>query len=443
MEYKAFIAKSESGKDRYLDNAPTFYEMFPHDHRIEVNPNIILLEENTYIKLLATIYSSLQRNILIVAHLNPDYGSLNFRFGTEQEWPFWKTAFWILHYGKVENIYNKIKYEKNPEKWLILIKYLNLNTELEPHNMKYNLETAWGAYLRLIMLDNLMGKTKEELEIEQMVDDYKKLPIKTKEDESIKIKKAVEIVNFIKIKKIESQVNTLKSEIKMSETLMNDYLNILRKIHTLKLNSLVIRGCEVGAQWGLLDMMRLFFNVQHINAPKCWVYYGQARVLIQEKQWFFREAAKQTSKKWLGRNLEPKKWIGGKTTYLTNPRDENKRGIYYHAEGLKTRKDELLFFTFPRKDNPNDNRVVLIAEHINIVMNFFEKNFGKVSPAKANITRKFKLRNQYGTMMNSRGQYLLLPYCYLDTTPIVFPQNAEFNNYICSISQKRPDYIYG
>ena len=394
-DYKVFIAKDTLGGDLSLsDVMAKYYKTFPHDLDIYVKQPEIL-SKNTYLELLEKINDCSYRNILVVDHAN-EQGLSSLEFVTGGNIMPWEGMARLLLYLKVKRAYNKIKNKRKPEQWFDLYKIITRS---------YEMNTSSEAYYEIL---------DDYSESGNFLQDYKNEIKKFKNDRNVDSEiKLIEKIYFdSNIKNYENFLTTnIRDPLSLpndNDKTLNDYFRILSKVHKKKLNNLAIRGCDIGKHKSILAMIAEFFNVQNINAPRVFILFGMAQIIIKSNQIILRNEMKKSlqeeSDVTIGDWYCPWKGNRGANVFYF---EENRSALYYHTKKLASKKNELLFVF-------KETGSHIIAEDVSIIKFFTKRNFGDISAGK-----RHTLRN---------GQYL--PFYGLDTKPICFPKESRYELYI-------------
>lgn len=408
MGYNAFITRYIGEKNLFLKFAPEFYRTFPHDHKIEIELPIKILAQNTFLNLLEKITQCKNRDILLVAHGNEKHG-IYLGFGTKKLYKTYQVMFNILYYAKLNRMYNEIATKKNPAEWLDIFRIMQ----------QYDISDTGKAKNALISLDAPSSTTNYN-EAKLSVDRYKKMPEKSDEEKAVKKQIQEKIIKGFR-KYIRSVLNDIVLTLGMSNTTLNKYVLQIAMVHSLKLNNLAFRGCNIGKDKDLLEIYRRFFNVMHINAPKVKINFGMAYINLRRNQKSLNLAMKQLVRKNLGKKINPEKWIGGSTASLYGPKEKQKTsGIYYHPKDRNKNRDEFLLTIKSVKNTPY---YTAVAEHVDIAKDFAIRKFGPFAPARKNAFRK-----------NKKAKLFEMPICSLETFPMTFPQDSQFMSYLESVS---------
>ena len=390
-DYNVVLAKSKTSKDRFLNDAPSFYKTFPHDHNINVKLPVKTLNSNSLLELLKELERCGNSNVLIVSHANTNGLYLSMNSNKAQ----WVVITCILLYANIEKRYRSLKNETDPEKWGAIIN--EVTKTLNMYSASQALQT---------LSDKSTSKGKKDFD--KIIRDYKSI-----KDQAHKQKEAARIV-----KMVNNQVNkTLKDLLKISSLSrknMDAYVKQIRKMYSLKRN-IEIRGCNIGNNPTVLKILCLLFNAQYINAPRVTVMFGKSSIHIRKSQKTLNALMKKGVKKFIsnkpaysGCTKKSCSWLGGQTTNII--KNINRQALYYHPQNIASNKDELLFI---RRNSIG----LIIAEDISIVENFATKKFGKLAPGK-----------QFTANMKT------LPIQLTDTKPFLFRQDTGFNNYLVRVS---------
>jgi hypothetical protein len=410
MGYSVFVAKSTTGgADLFLKHAPTFYNTFPHDHRIEINIPANVLAQNTFLSLFKGITDCNNRDILLVAHGTKERG-IFLGFGTGRPFFSYQVIFYIFLYKKLTKLFNQISLKRNPEEWVEIFRFIR-------PDKGYNLSNPANALKELKTLLNQPAGTEKYDSAIKRVRKYKKLSEGTEEEQSIKKQVRENIINDF-ILEIKFYINGFFRLLSMPKERLDTYIEYIEKIHLLKLNNLAIRGCNIGKDEALMEIYRLLFNVQNINAPNVRINYGLAAINIRSEEKTLHKAMRTDVRSEVGARITPKKWIGGPTDYLSGPKNKKGRSaIYYHPEKKEKDKDELLLTV--RRIGRRNIWTKLVAEDLDVALEFAREKFGEFAPDKKNLYK-----------VPTKGKLLEIPICVLETFPLRFPQDAEFGEYL-------------
>ena len=398
--YSTFISKKSPYKnhDYFLRYAPLFYEAFPQDYNIKIQLPVHVLARDSYLELLRQLNRCRNSNILIVSHASIDglYLSIN---STKLKWHVMAA---ILLYAKLEKKHISLLNNKNagdPKVWSDTI----ANEATKP----LNLYTAKQSLQTLYNKKETSGKKKFDEFIRR---NYEKEIDKTKKDQ----------IGKQLIQKMDNQVkNRFKKLLRIariSKKNMDSYVKEINKIYQMK-RTIEIRGCNIGKSPDVLRIMCLFFNAQSINAPNVKIFFGEAKIIIQNNQAKLHHFMKVAIRRYVSSHLTHTKtdyfWIGGPARNINKNR--NQHALYYHpryvlnSRVLDPHKDELLFVYYRTSTE-------IIAEDISIVRKFAIDKFGRPAPNKAITNHTKKL--------------------YIQTTitqPFHFPQDNDFANHLVKV----------
>lgn len=410
MGYSVFAAKStRGGDDLFLNNAPDFYNTFPHDYRIDVNKPVNVLAQNTFYSLFRGIINCGNRDILLVAHGTKERGIL-LGFGTGKPFFSYQIIFYMFLYKILTKLYNHIKLRKNPEEWIEIFRFIK-------PDKAYNLKDPSSA---LKELQSLLGRStntnKYNIAVKR-VNKYKKLPEVTIEERSVKKQVRDSLISDFEAD-IQFYINGFYRLLDIPKARLNAYVEYIDKIHLLKLNNLAIRGCNIGKDESLMEIYRLLFNVQNINAPNVRIFYGLAAINLRRNQKILHKEMIINIREQVWRKNKPRTWIGGPTRYISGPKNkERQSGIYYHPEKREKDKDELLITV--RRVGRRNIFTKLVAEDLDVALEFAKEKFGKFAPDMINSFRTPK-----------KGKLLEIPICVLESYPLRFPQDPEFGEFL-------------
>ncbi|OFY67466.1 MAG: hypothetical protein A2Y71_14200 [Bacteroidetes bacterium RBG_13_42_15] len=420
MAYNAIIANPKG--NFALKGASEFYSYFPHDYKIEID-SVKVLGNNTFLELLVEINNCKNRDILIVSHGNLKQGLNSFNFNLEKKVVSYRGMFWMLLYIKITETYNALITEKNPEVWVDKLKFIKYT---------YNASTVEKAAYELA---NINTPSYSNIIIEKLKDKvaFLKELISDKEvDESTKADYAKLIIDLFTEYVHNWQRIILDNRLFISETIMNDYTIQFRKINSDRINNLAIRGCNIGRDKNLLYIFSVFFSANCVNAPKIKILFGFADTIIQQKQNDLQKEMLGSLRKVAIRN---RKKVGHSFGYLELAGSKKRKqtsAIYYHPENYAVNKDEVLFLKHNGQDG---HKILIIAEHMDIVLEFFTKKYGNIAPNK-----KFEIQT-----INKRGfiRKVLPIYFIPGTYPIVFPQDNKFFDYLETFKLQNPPISCG
>jgi hypothetical protein len=390
--YYAFIARMGN------NYAKRFYDTFPSDFQISIKQAEII-NPPTYLGLLKRINSVSERNILIFTHGNDESGMTSFKFraGKRNVISTWEGLFCILHYAAVKRIFSRIKFSKNSDDWTDV---LNLITK---YNNTYNAETTLQALKDLGLYNN------NQKEFSDICDEIKKFKGGLNEKNTgLPVKAWTQ-----KIRKFQKGI---RNKLRVTPSLMNEYVEQISEIQNKKLINLAIRGCNIGNNESILEIYSMFFNVQNINAPKVKLFMGILNISIFRNQTILSGKIKKKYTELFGTETNPDPLFGGgtrtKTIEIKNLQGriiQKRVGHYYNPLHLNkgTNKDELFISLKINLDN-STGQGRIIAEHNEIIETFAQESFGRTN---RRINKE-------------------MPVYFLPQTPPIFPQDIEFENYI-------------
>jgi hypothetical protein len=394
MAYNAFIAKGGKG----LKWAPIFYNTFPHDYKINLNLPVKVLINNTYLELLKEISNCKNRDILIVSHGNNDQGLTSFKFNSSNSVISFRGMFWIILYNKIASVLDRIMTEKNPNIWIEKYSFIK---------DYYDVQTAEKTYKELLDL-NLTTKNKIIKEFEERV---KAMNDDINNDEKTKTQYAEMIVDDFFGYILNCLEDIRKEYLRISVGTMSDYIIQLQKIRSIGINNLAIRGCRIGGNEYILKIYCIFFNAAKISAPKVRIYYGNTSIYIRPNQRILRKTMLNTLRE---ARIGKRKQIGTIGYHdLPGFNSQIRSAIYFHPhDGIMENKDEILFL------KKGEDGYIVIAEHKDIIANFFLKKFGTLAPEK-----KMEFLN---LRIHGNALKVLPIYCTIEEYPIIFPQDENF-----------------
>jgi len=200
---------------------------------------------------------------------------------------------------------------------------------------------------------------------------------------------------------VEKRLKYFKRELGMPSKTLNSYLKELRAVHRRgRINNLEIRGCNIGGKPFTLRILGLFFNVKRISGIDVVDMFGMSRVTVHGSA---RSSAFQRALRRYKRR---------RTT------------VYYKPAGLPKYRNELLFVRhrlYPE----------IIAERAKIVEKFFVEKFGV--PMAWFLFAKVMIKLDIPHTGRTK-----LPVHFLDTRPILFPNDKGFRRHIKRVSIVNP-----
>jgi hypothetical protein len=406
MSYNVFVHKTTDQWWNYVQN---FYNTFPHDYNLDVTLPICVISTSSMLELLVELNKCPNENVLIVSHSHPKIGLTSYHLPPSITIPQFEVIGILLTYIKIINKLDIIEKDNwpfinSPRKGIDLLKeipsFLNFKTIPQTLNM-----------ITGVTRSSLYGKSSKRYE--QLINEYNEIVSKNPLAEDEQKRKAEEILQTVT-----GQINkVLKGLKQMSQLTDEDFEKFITQIINLhnKKRKIEIRGCRIGQNKKLLEILCYFFNAQSIRTPKCRIIFGEAGINVIGDQKELNRLMKEEAISYIGRKQIKSGctnkgcyWIGGKTRRI-NRNNIIRQGYYYHPkEEAMINEDELLFL--------NEDELLflkkglnfkIVAEHINIVKKFAVLNFGE---PKIEITDRMTM----------------LPVELTENKPFRFPRDPNF-----------------
>src|SRR5262249_3834198 len=205
-----------------------------------------------------------------------------------------------------------------------------------------------------------------------------------------------------------------------------EHLKALHQVHNLKLETVQIRGCNLGQSEVQLKLLCLFLGAARLVAPQVPDYFATVTPqLIRSPTEFHREVRRQ---KGVIATLSAARCPG------PHPCEDKGAKITYSFTGrdlLKDRNELALFFDEPpkRRGAPREpGNIKLLVEHQDALMYFVMLNFG---PPHGGFDKLGK------GVLPGHWYEQPLPVQWLGTTRPIFPQSTEFQKHLREVTPGR------
>ncbi len=395
MSYKVFVASAaRSEDDAFLAFAPRFYQMFPHDHGLDVELPVITLPEPTMLSLLVQIKQAGHRDILIVTHANRN--GLDLMLSPQKDQ--WRAVTMLLHLARWERVYETVKNKTNPAMWFELYRLVTAD---------YEMRNAEQAH-RTMLPRRQSGKSRQ---FEQEVQAIRGSKNRTDAEKAKLLHEKVEQVR----KKFQERKRWARRDIGLPEHVIDSYLVNLRAVHRLRIRNVEIRGCDIGQNNMLLWQLLFFFGAESLSALRVGDRFGDCVLEVVRKPQHFNRVMNSRLRHYLGPTQDIARYGGGR--YVRSIDRQRGEAFLYQPQGARHYRNRLIFIRVRVRGR---ERSQATAAHADAARQFFNNKFGRLA---ANRQLRLLPRVQ-----------IHIPVQYTETSPFYFPQDSRFGRYISRIS---------
>ena len=359
-----------------------------------------MLESNTILSLLEAVGKKGKNNILVVSHGTPD--GLLLSVGEDRKLYPWMRMALLLHMAVIKSYYKEAQAKDQEPKVFVrrpdLENWYKVYAATHPDHgfnflKKDQQESALGSLKGSITSAGLARLTHDVEAIEENT---------SIEQRSKKLEATLKSVKA----EVEKKMAWMLANLAMRDEEVERYIEALKAVHSLKVQRVEVRGCNVGKSLPTMRVLCMFLGAGELRAPDVADYFAEIAPDVNPNASGFSKRTKVDKEALSPSALQRLPGFNRKTMLPA--------GWRFEVAGLGAHRDELYFNeSYGKKENK------MIAESIDVVRKFISTRMGVPQRGLESIQAL-------------EG----FPAQFLETTPPYFPLEEEFGKHLKSVESQ-------